>query len=100
MIHALPVQASSAFYCQLKPENHTEESDVAVRQRFGEIAGSAFDTVITAVWLELVAEEAAGKTGTACIGIMGEDFGWTGQTQPRTDVNPLLLYLTDKVRFT
>ncbi|MCP6567299.1 50S ribosome-binding GTPase [Klebsiella pneumoniae] len=47
MIHALPVQASSAFYCQLKPENHTEESDVAVRQRFGEIAGSAFDTVIT-----------------------------------------------------
>lgn len=28
------------------PENHTEESDVAVRQRFGEIAGSAFDTVI------------------------------------------------------
>ncbi|GKP12831.1 MULTISPECIES: GTPase family protein [Klebsiella pneumoniae complex] len=46
MIHALPVQASSAFYCQLKPENHTEESDVAVRQRFGEIAGSAFDTVI------------------------------------------------------
>ncbi|HGN8651870.1 TPA: GTPase family protein [Enterobacter cloacae] len=47
MIHALPVQASSLFYCQLKPENHTEESDVAVRQRFGEIAGSAFDTVIT-----------------------------------------------------
>lgn len=47
MIHALPVQASSAFYCQLKPENHTEKSDVAVRQRFGEIAGSAFDTVIT-----------------------------------------------------
>ncbi|MCE3115370.1 YfjP family GTPase [Enterobacter sp. ASE] len=46
MIHALPIQASSAFYCQLKPENHTEESDVAVRQRFGEIAGSAFDTVI------------------------------------------------------
>lgn len=46
MIHALPVQASSAFYCQLKPENHTEESDVAVRQRFGEIAGSAFDKVI------------------------------------------------------
>lgn len=46
MIHALPVQVSSAFYCQLKPENHTEESDVAVRQRFGEIAGSAFDTVI------------------------------------------------------
>ena len=46
MIHALPVRASSAFYCQLKPENHTEESDVAVRQRFGEIAGSAFDTVI------------------------------------------------------
>ncbi|MBJ8367978.1 MULTISPECIES: GTPase family protein [Enterobacteriaceae] len=46
MIHALPVQASSSFYCQLKPENHTEESDVAVRQRFGEIAGSAFDTVI------------------------------------------------------
>lgn len=46
MIHALPVQASSAFYCQLKAENHTEESDVAVRQRFGEIAGSAFDTVI------------------------------------------------------
>ncbi|TYG17472.1 GTPase family protein [Klebsiella variicola] len=46
MIHALPVQASSSFYCQLKPENHTEESDVEVRQRFGEIAGSAFDTVI------------------------------------------------------
>lgn len=46
MVHALPVQASSTFYCQLKPENHTEESDVAVRQRFGEIAGSAFDTVI------------------------------------------------------
>lgn len=47
MIHALPVQASSAFYRQLKPENHTEEGDAAVRQRFGEIAGSAFDTVIT-----------------------------------------------------
>ncbi|ECK6864058.1 GTPase [Salmonella enterica] len=47
MIHALPVQASSAFYCHLKPENHTEEIDVAVRQRFGEIAGTAFDTVIT-----------------------------------------------------
>ncbi|EPL8198185.1 GTPase family protein [Klebsiella aerogenes] len=46
MVHALPVQASSAFYCQLKAENYTEESDVAVRQRFGEIAGTAFDTVI------------------------------------------------------
>ena len=46
MRHALPVWASSAFYCQLKPENHTEESDVAVRQHFGEIAGSAFDRVI------------------------------------------------------
>lgn len=46
MVHALPMQASSAVYCQLKPENHTAESDAAVRQRFGEMAGTAFDTVI------------------------------------------------------
>ncbi|HCM9657742.1 TPA: GTPase family protein [Citrobacter freundii] len=46
MVHALPMQASSAVYCQLKTENHTAESDAAVRQRFGEMAGTAFDTVI------------------------------------------------------
>ncbi len=46
MVHALPLQASSAVYCQLKPENHTPESESAVRQRFGELAGSAFDSVI------------------------------------------------------
>ena len=46
MVYALPMQASSAVYCQLKPENHTAESDAAVRQRFGEMAGTAFDTVI------------------------------------------------------
>ncbi|MFZ8755623.1 hypothetical protein [Enterobacter kobei] len=46
MVHALPIQASSAFYRQLKPEHLTKESNDAVRQRFGEMAGSAFDTVI------------------------------------------------------
>lgn len=46
MVHALPVQASSAVYCQLKPENQTPDSDAAVRQQFGEAAGKAFDTVI------------------------------------------------------
>ncbi|PLL52382.1 GTPase, partial [Klebsiella michiganensis] len=46
MVHALPVQASSAVYCQLKPEHQTPDSDAAVRQQFGEAAGKAFDTVI------------------------------------------------------
>lgn len=46
MVHALPIQASSAFYRQLKPEHLTKESNDAVRQRFGEMAGNAFDTVI------------------------------------------------------
>lgn len=45
MVHALPIQASSAVYCQLKPEHKTEEADTAVRQAFGDIAGTAFDTV-------------------------------------------------------
>lgn len=45
MVHALPVQASSAVYRQLKPEHKTEEADTAVRQAFGDIAGNAFDTV-------------------------------------------------------
>lgn len=46
MVYALPMQASSAVYCQLKPEHQSAESDAAVRQRFGEMAGTAFDTVI------------------------------------------------------
>lgn len=59
MVHALPVQASSAVYCQLKPENHTPDSDAAVRQQFGEAAGKAFDTVINpdhlpSVWTGLL----------------------------------------------
>lgn len=46
MVHALPPQASSTVYRQLKPEYKNAESDSAVRQQFGEIAGSAFDSVI------------------------------------------------------
>ncbi len=46
MVHALPLQASSAVYRQLKPEHQPVESDSAVRQRFGELAGAAFDSVI------------------------------------------------------
>ena len=46
MVHALPLQASSAVYRQLKPEHQSAESDTAVRQRFGEMAGAAFDSVI------------------------------------------------------
>lgn len=45
MVHALPGQASSAVYRQLKPEHKTEEAETAVRQAFGDIAGTAFDTV-------------------------------------------------------
>lgn len=59
MVHALPVQASSAVYCQLKPENQTPDTDAAVRQQFGEAAGKAFDTVINpdhlpSVWTALL----------------------------------------------
>ncbi|HFK5777703.1 TPA: GTPase family protein [Enterobacter ludwigii] len=46
MVHALPPQASSTVYRQLKPEHKNAESDSAVRQQFGVIAGSAFDSVI------------------------------------------------------
>lgn len=46
MVHALPTQASSAVYRQLKSDHKSAESDSAVRQRFGELAGSAFDSVI------------------------------------------------------
>ncbi|MBK4260749.1 GTPase family protein [Atlantibacter hermannii] len=46
MVHALPLQASSAVYRQLKLEHQSAESDYAVRQRFGEMAGAAFDSVI------------------------------------------------------
>lgn len=46
MVHALPPQASSAVYRQLKPENKTKEADATVRQAFGDMAGIAFDTVI------------------------------------------------------
>lgn len=45
MVHALPGQASSAVYRQLKSEHKTEEAETAVRQAFGDVAGSAFDTV-------------------------------------------------------
>uniref|UniRef100_UPI002016F535 GTPase family protein n=1 Tax=Citrobacter freundii TaxID=546 RepID=UPI002016F535 len=45
MVHALPGQASSAVYCQLKSEHKTEEAEIAVRQAFGDVAGTAFDTV-------------------------------------------------------
>ncbi|WP_422527036.1 GTPase family protein [Serratia fonticola] len=46
MVHALPVQASSAVYRHLKPENCSVDSDTAVRQDFGEVAGKVFDSVI------------------------------------------------------
>lgn len=46
MVHALPAQASSAVYRQLKPEHHSTDSDTAVRQDFGEVAGKVFDAVI------------------------------------------------------
>ncbi|EOT1547408.1 GTPase family protein [Citrobacter freundii] len=45
MVHALPGQASSVVYRQLKSEHKTEEAETAVRQAFGDIAGTAFDTV-------------------------------------------------------
>lgn len=45
MVHALPEQACSAVYRQLKSEHKTEEAETAVRQAFGYIAGTAFDTV-------------------------------------------------------
>ena len=46
MVHALPPQASSAVYRQLKPEHQSAESDATVGQCFGELAGTAFDSVI------------------------------------------------------
>ncbi|WNN51042.1 GTPase [Hafnia alvei] len=46
MVHALPPQASSAVYRQLKPENKTKEASATVRQAFGDMAGVAFDTVV------------------------------------------------------
>ncbi|EPR3240484.1 GTPase family protein [Klebsiella aerogenes] len=46
IVHALPPQASSTVYRQLKSEHKNAESDSAVRLQFGEIAGSAFDSVI------------------------------------------------------
>ncbi|MFV8844494.1 GTPase family protein [Serratia fonticola] len=46
MVHALPVQASSAVYRHLKPENCSAGSETAVRQDFGEAAGKVFDSVI------------------------------------------------------
>ncbi len=45
MVHALPGQASSAVYRQLKLKHKTEEAEAAVRQAFGNVAGTAFDTV-------------------------------------------------------
>lgn len=45
MVYALPGQASSAVYRQLKSEHMTEEAETAVRQAFGNVAGIAFDTV-------------------------------------------------------
>ncbi|MNC51741.1 hypothetical protein D3C75_1010460 [compost metagenome] len=46
MVHALPAQASSAVYRQLNSEHKSAESESIVRQRFGELAGSTFDSVI------------------------------------------------------
>ena len=46
MVHALPTRASSAVYRQLKSDHKSADSDSAVRPRFGELAGSAFDSVI------------------------------------------------------
>lgn len=46
IVHALPAHASSAVYRQLKAEHHSAESDTAVRQDFGEVAGKVFDAVI------------------------------------------------------
>ncbi|MDQ9126143.1 GTPase [Serratia fonticola] len=46
MVHALPVQASSAVYRQIKSENRSVDSETVVRQDFGEAAGKVFDTVI------------------------------------------------------
>lgn len=45
MVHALPGQASSGVYRQLKLKHKTEEAEAAVRQAFGNVAGTAFDTV-------------------------------------------------------
>ncbi|STW09666.1 GTP-binding protein [Klebsiella grimontii] len=45
MVHALPGQASSAVYRQLKSEHKTEEAEAAVRKAFSDVAGTAFDTV-------------------------------------------------------
>lgn len=45
MVHALPGQVSSAVYRHLKSEHKTEEAEAAVRQAFGDVAGTAFDTV-------------------------------------------------------
>ncbi|EJC0214645.1 50S ribosome-binding GTPase [Salmonella enterica] len=45
MVHALPPQAGSAVYRQLKPENKTEEAEATVRDAFGNMAGTAFDSV-------------------------------------------------------
>lgn len=46
MVHALPVQASSAVYRQIKSENRSVDSETTVRQDFGEAAGKVFDSVI------------------------------------------------------
>lgn len=46
MVHALPAQASSTVYRQLRTEYQSTDSETAVRQDFGEAAGKVFDTVI------------------------------------------------------
>ncbi|CAI2131903.1 Bex protein [Serratia fonticola] len=46
MVHALPSQASSAVYRQLRTEYQSIDSETAVRQDFGEAAGKVFDSVM------------------------------------------------------
>ncbi|WP_411753602.1 GTPase family protein [Serratia sp. (in: enterobacteria)] len=46
MVHALPSQASSAVYRQLRTEYQSIDNETAVRQDFGEAAGKVFDSVI------------------------------------------------------
>ncbi len=45
MMHALPPQAGSAVCRQLKTENKTQEAKSTARRAFGDMAGTAFDTV-------------------------------------------------------
>ncbi len=51
MIHALPAQASSQVYRQIKTENRTDDSRTKARKDFMSIAGHAFDAVTEPLFL-------------------------------------------------